>query len=193
MTRPMMGASLKGGFADAPIDSAHAFRAALTALSQPGMLQKVEGALPPAPISAAAGVLLLVLADATTPVHLAGAHDCADCRDWIRFHTGAPLVAASDASFALGSWQALSPVERFAVGLPDYPDRSCTLIIEMPELLAKGARLSGPGIKGSAQLSLPEVAAFQANRALFPLGFDAFLTSGDCLAGLPRSTHVEAC
>jgi alpha-D-ribose 1-methylphosphonate 5-triphosphate synthase subunit PhnH len=183
--------ALQGGFADAPIASAQAFRAALTALSQPGTLHQVAGALPPAPMSVAAGVLLLVLADATTPVHLAGAHDCADCRDWVTFHCGAPLVAAEAAQFALGSWEALTPVERFAVGLPEYPDRSCTLIIEMAELSNAGARLTGPGIKTSARLSVPETAAFRTNLARFPLGFDAFLTAGDRLAGLPRSTLVE--
>ena len=37
----------------------------------------------------------------------------------------------------------------------------------------------------------PEIAAFQANRRRFPLGFDTYLTCGDRLAGLPRSTKVE--
>ena len=63
--------ALQGGFADAPIASAHAFRAALTALSQPGQILSVTGAAPPAPVSVAAGVLLLTLVDGTTPVHLA--------------------------------------------------------------------------------------------------------------------------
>ena len=91
----------------------------------------------------------------------------------------------------IGSWEALTPVSRFAIGTPEYPDRAATLIIEMPALAQTGARLTGPGIKDSARLSLPEVAAFQANRALWPLGFDAFLTAGDQVAGLPRSTIVE--
>lgn len=188
----MTHAALQGGFADAPIASAHAFRAALAALSQPGTLHQVVGAEPPAPMSVAAGVLLLTLVDATTPLHLAGAHDCQTLRDWITFHTGAPLVSADAAAFALGTWQALRPLDRFGVGLPDYPDRGCTLIVEMPVITASGARLTGPGIAREAHLSLPEVAAFAANHARFPLGFDAFLTAGATIAGLPRSTKVEA-
>jgi alpha-D-ribose 1-methylphosphonate 5-triphosphate synthase subunit PhnH len=140
----------------------------------------------------AAGVLLLVLADQTTPVHLAGAWDCPLVRGWITFHCGAPLVGPGDAVFAVGDWAALQPVGRFPIGRADYPDRAATLIVEMPVLEASGARLTGPGIAVEAHLSLPEVAAFQANRALFPLGFDTFLTSGDRLAGLPRSSRVEA-
>lgn len=183
--------ALLGGFADAPVQSAHAFRAALEALSRPGVIATLAGATPPAPLSMAAGVLVLTLCDGTTPVHLAGAHDCAAVRDWITFHCGAPLVAAETAVFAIGTWDALSPINRFAVGQPDYPDRSATLVVEMPALTAQGARLTGPGIKDAAQLSLPEAAAFIANRALFPLGFDCFLAAGDKVAGLPRSTIVE--
>lgn len=183
--------ALLGGFSDAPVQSAHAFRAMLEALSRPGVIATLAGATPPAPLSVAAGVLLLTLCDRTTPVHLAGAHDCAALRDWITFHCGAPLVGAADAQFVIGTWDALQPVTRFAIGLPDYPDRAATLIVEMNALNAEGPRLTGPGIKDAARLNLPEAAAFKANRALFPLGFDCFFTAGDKVAGLPRSTMVE--
>lgn len=185
--------SLSGGFANPPVDLAEGFRAALTAMSRPGTIMDVAGAQPPAPLSVAAGVLALVLLDATTPVHLGGVHDCAALRDWIAFHTGAPCVDAAASAFAFGTWEALQPVTRFAVGEPDYPDRSATLIVEMPALVAQGARLSGPGIRDHAFLSLPDIAAFRANRAGFPHGFDTFLTAGSMLAGLPRSTIVEGC
>lgn len=183
--------ALLGGFADAPIQSAKAFRAVMEALARPGRIETVEGAAPPAPLSVAAGCLVLTLCDPTTPVHLAGAHDCQGVRDWITFHTGAPFAPAENASFAIGTWAALSPVSRFAIGRPDYPDRSATLIVEMDALSDNGPCLTGPGIPGAARLSLPETAAFAANRALFPLGFDTFLTAGGRLAGLPRSTRVE--
>lgn len=183
--------ALEGGFSDAPLEAARAFRAALEALARPGRIETVAGAAPPAPLSVAAGVILLTLADPTTPLYLASSHGTRDLRDWIAFHTGAPLVGAEAAVFALGDWAALHPVQRFAIGTPEYPDRSATLIVEVPHLSATGARLTGPGIKGEAFLSLPETAAFRANRALYPLGFDAFLTCGDRLAGLPRSTIVE--
>ena len=183
--------ALLGGFSDASQQSAHAFRAALEALARPGRIETVCGAQPPAPLSIAAGVLVLTLCDPTTPVHLAGAHDCPAVRDWITFHTGAPLVGADAAQFAIGTWAALNPVSRFAIGLPDYPDRSATLIVELDHLSNEGPRLTGPGIKDAAHLSLPEVAAFADNRAVFPLGFDCFLTAGADLAGLPRSIVVE--
>ena len=188
----MTAGALRGGFSAAPVQSARAFRAALDALSRPGLIVPVDGASPPAPLSVAAGVLILTLCDDTTPLYLAGGHDCAALRDWIIFHTGASLVPAHKASFALGSWPALLPVDRFGIGTPDYPDRSVTLIIEMPQLTPTGTQLSGPGIQGHAWLSLPDVAAFQVNAAQFPMGFDCFLTCGRTLAALPRSTCVKA-
>lgn len=183
--------ALLGGFDDPAIQSARAFRALLQAMARPGTIWPVAGATPPAPLSVAAGVVLLTLTDGTTPVHLAGSADCAAVRDWISFHTGAPICPADTAMFAVGRWADLGPVDRFPVGLPDYPDRAVTLIVEVDDLTPQGARLTGPGIKDTARLSLPELAAFQANRALFPLGFDTYLTCGDQVAGLPRSTRVE--
>ena len=188
----MTAEALLGGFADAPIASARAFRAALQAMARPGTLWDVTGAVPPAPLSVAAGVLILTLCDGTTPVHLGPSVNTPPLRDWVTFHTGAPLVAAEQARFAIGTWADLAPVDRFAIGQPDYPDRSATLIVEMAALAATGPRLTGPGIGTVAHLSLPETAAFRANRALFPMGFDTYLTCGDRLAGLPRSTIVEA-
>lgn len=184
--------ALTGGFANPPIDAAHAFRAALNAMARPGTIEVVAGAAPPAPLSLAAGVLILTLTDGTTPMHLAGAHDCPAVRDWITFQTGAPLVTADKAAFAVGTWDALQPVNRFAIGTPDYPDRSATLIVEMPTLTQTGARLTGPGINSAAHLSLPEVAAFAGNNTQYPLGFDTYFTAGASFAALPRSTKVEA-
>lgn len=184
--------ALLGGFSAAPIQSARAFRAALEAMARPGTIWTVEGAMPPPPMSIAAGVLLLTLCDGTTPLHLGASVNLPVVRDWVTFHTGAPLVAAEDARFAYGTWGDLSPVSRFAIGLPDYPDRSATLIVDMPALAAEGSRLTGPGIQNQAHLNLPEPQAFRANRALFPQGFDTYLTCGARLAGLPRSTIVEA-
>lgn len=183
-------AALTGGFCDPPVQSARAFRALLDVMARPGTIGTLTGAQPPAPLSVAAGVTLLTLADGSTPVHLAGALDCAVTRDWIAFHTGAPLAGAEAAAFAVGRWDDLVPLERFGIGLPDYPDRAATLIIEVDRLDSAGPRLTGPGIPTPTRLSLPEVAAFRANRALYPLGFDCVLTCGDRLAGLPRSTVV---
>ncbi|MDE3240997.1 MAG: phosphonate C-P lyase system protein PhnH [Paracoccaceae bacterium] len=188
----MEALSLQGGFADPARDAARAFRAVLNALARPGVIEAVTGAQPPAPMSVAAGVVLLTLADPTTPLWLAPSHDLPALRDWIAFHTGAPLVGPQQAAFALGRWDALQPLDRFAPGTPDYPDRSATLIVDVPALEPATHRLTGPGIRDAATLRLPGDEALRLNAGRFPLGLDLFLCAGDRLAGLPRTVKAEA-
>lgn len=182
---------LSGGFADAARDSAGAFRAILTAMARPGTVVSLSAAQGPAPISHAAASLLLTLCDRTTPLHLAGDHDCDEVRDWIAFHCAAPIVSAEDAAFALGKWQALQPLNRFAIGTSEYPDRAATLIVDGHDFAGPRSRLTGPGINKVAELALPDPLAFAANHQLFPLGWDTILTGGQSLAALPRSTEVR--
>lgn len=181
---------LEGGFADLPVDASHAFRAVMTAMARPGEITQVSGARPPAPMSVAAGVVLLTLCDPETPIYLAPSHDTPQVRDWITFHTGAPLAQAQGAMFALGTWTDL-PMSDFQIGTAEYPDRSATVIVESPTLSNEGAVLNGPGIKDHATLSLPETVTFQTNAALFPLGLDFIFTCKDRLAALPRTTRIS--
>lgn len=192
----MTDAMLTGGFADPPIDAARAFRAAMDAMARPGSVHRVAGARPPAPLSPAAGALILTLCDADAPLFLAGAADTAEVRGWAAFHTGAPVVGRGDCAFAVGVWEDLAPLDGYRIGTPEYPDRSATLIVDGADLSPAGAdgaaRLTGPGLKEAAFLRLPDAAAFRANAARFPLGLDAFFASGDLVAALPRSARVEA-
>jgi alpha-D-ribose 1-methylphosphonate 5-triphosphate synthase subunit PhnH len=185
-----MEAALDGGFTDGPREAAHAFRAAMSAMARPGRIERLAGARPPAPLSVAAGVLLLTLCDPETPVHLAGAHDTSEVRGWIAFHTGAPVVGRAEAAFALGTWEALGPLDGYRIGEAEYPDRSATLIVAMADLRPEGATLTGPGIRDTAHLSLPDTEAFRMNARLFPLGLDFFLTAGERVAALPRTTRI---
>jgi alpha-D-ribose 1-methylphosphonate 5-triphosphate synthase subunit PhnH len=187
----MESAALQGGFTDPSRDSARAFRAAMEAMARPGTLQPIRGCNAPAPLSTAAATLLMTLCDAQTPLHLAGSCDTGPVQDWIRFHIGAPLMDRAAAMFAVGSWDALLPLTDYAVGTSQYPDRSATLIVELPELSREGPALRGPGIADTATLSLPE--GFLAARvARFPLGLDVFLTCGDQMAAVPRTTQGVA-
>jgi alpha-D-ribose 1-methylphosphonate 5-triphosphate synthase subunit PhnH len=181
---------LAGGFPDTPVEAARAFRAAMTAMARPGTIVTLDGAAPPAPLSPAAGALILTLCDGDTVLHLAGSQDTDAVRAWVAFHTGAPIGGARDADFAVGTWAALAPLDRYRIGTPDYPDRSATLIVEMADLQAEGVRLTGPGIRDVAHLNLPDAPAFAGNAARFPLGWDAYLTCGHRAAAIPRSTRI---
>lgn len=181
---------LEGGFSNPPIDAAHAFRAVMDAMARPGRIYAIEGGTPPAPLSAAAGTVLLTLCDADTPIFLAGAADTDAVRTWIAFHTSAPLTGPSHAMFALGTWQDLMPLSQYPIGSPQYPDRSTTLIVEMPHLKSEGSTLRGPGIQSTAAFAVPDIDAFQSNHALYPLGLDFIFTCGRQVAALPRSTDI---
>lgn len=184
------GDALAGGFANPAHDSARAFRAILTAMARPGTIREVAAGAGPAPLSPAAATVLLVLCDRTTPLYLAPGHDSPALRDWIAFHCASPLVGQAEAAFALGDWAGLQPLDAFAAGTPEYPDRSITLIVDGHDFDAPPARLRGPGIRGETSLALPDPAAFRRNHARFPLGWDAILTSGGRLAAIPRSTEI---
>jgi alpha-D-ribose 1-methylphosphonate 5-triphosphate synthase subunit PhnH len=186
----MQGMALEGGFDDAPRAASVAFRALMNVMARPGTIEPLQGAHPPAPLSVAAGTLVLTLCDPDTPLHLAGAADVQAVRDWVAFHTGAPLVERAQAVFALGTWDGLLPLEGYLIGTPEYPDRSATLIVEMDRLEASGSVLRGPGIRDTAHLSLPDAAMLARNAALFPLGLDMFFTCGARAAALPRSTRI---
>ena len=112
----MKAETLSGGFAEPAIQSAHAFRSVMEAMARPGTIHDITGAAPPAPLSPAAGAVLLTLCDTDTPVHLAGDVDCEAMRNWLAFHTGAPVTGPSHCMFAVGTWAALAPLSAYPVG-----------------------------------------------------------------------------
>lgn len=177
-----------------------AFRALMDAFARPGEIRTLRGGNAPAPLAPASAALVRSLADYETPVWLdealAGVPAVAD---WIRFHTGAPLVnEPGEAVFALiADPLALPDFARFALGSEEYPDRSATLIVQIERFAGRTFSLDGPGIKGTRALAaepLPEDFAdrLRGNRELFPRGIDLVLVAGDQIAALPRSTRVSS-
>ena len=188
------------GLADVAHDSQRLFRAILEAFSHPGRIvalpQPPDGV---GPISAAATAMVLTLVDRDTPLWLAPAFDTAHVRDFVRFHTGAPIVAReAEAAFALLAPDRRPLLDGFAIGSDPYPDRSATLIVEVPSLSDGPARsLRGPGIQSRSSARVAGLgdsfrAEWKANNALFPCGVDVVFTAGAELLALPRSIVVEA-
>lgn len=183
-------ADVEPGFADASAASQRVFRDALEALAHPGRIVEIAAGLP------AARALLLTLLDGNTPLWLSrsahGAHAT------LRFHTGCPVVEQpAGASFALvARGEELPPLDAFAQGSEEYPERSATLVVEVSDLVPSGGwRLEGPGIRERGFLTvrgLPErfAAEWAQNHARFPRGVDVFLSCGSRLCGLPRTTRL---
>jgi alpha-D-ribose 1-methylphosphonate 5-triphosphate synthase subunit PhnH len=199
----MNAATLAGGLQDPVHDAQRIFRILLDAMCHPGRRFSLGGrfagldglaAAVPAPLAAA----LLSLADFETPVWLEAAF-AADLGPLLRFHAGTPLAAEPrQAAFAVARANAVPPLDAFAWGSPEYPDRSTTLLIVVEALSGGEPHLvSGPGIAAPfafAPRGLPP-AFWQQRRdmqAEFPLGVDCLLFDRDGVAALPRTTVASA-
>ena len=188
-----MTSTLSAGFADPVADAQSCFRAVLDAMARPGHLHLVTGVTAPAPLSNAAGAVLLTLADHETPLWLDPDADAA--RGWIAFHTGAALVPPDQATFALAL--GLPDLGQLPSGTDEAPEASATIILQV-ESLTQGARfvLEGPGLREPATVSITGLPAdfaaiWQANNALFPRGIDLILCAGNQLTALHRSVSVK--
>jgi len=189
-----------GGFSDPVFDSQHIFKAVMDGMARPGKVQSFDLPIqPPSPLGKAAGGILLTLCDYETPVWMNGAFSKSVVPSWLSFHTGAQLAnAKAEARFAvLDAASQLSSFDLFAQGSQEYPDRSATVIVEVPDL-AGGPRLSlsGPGIRETEIIQptgLPDifVRLWSENRAVFPRGVDVILTCGSHFICLPRSARIE--
>ena len=189
---------LAPGLADPGHDAQRLFRAVLDAFAHPGRITSLPDApAGPGILSPATAAYLLTLIDRDTPLWLSPEFDVPAVRDFVRFHTGAPIVAERGAAvFAVLTHDAPS-LDGFAIGTDPYPDRSATLVIEVPVLGAGTARRwRGPGIAGESAVAVGGLGAdfWQAwadNHALFPCGVDVVFTAGSQLLALPRSIAVE--
>ena len=131
-------AELPAGFADKVLSAQSTFRSVMDAMARPGSIQRIAVATgAPSPLMRGAAAIALTLFDHDTPVWLdAAMSETADVTKWLKFHTGAPVIANSAiCSFALiGDPRALPALDRFAFGSNEYPDRSTTLILQLDAL-----------------------------------------------------------
>lgn len=194
-----MTMSLARGFADPVFDAQRAFRAVMDAMARPGTIHPLGlGAPLDAPLPPAATAIVLALCDFETPLWLSPAVAARPgVADHLRFHAGAPMAETRDAAaFALIDLarEGFEPAA-FAQGLPDYPDRSTT-VIGIVERLEGGPRrfLAGPGIAKLGEISAPLPADFPVrwaeNRARFPMGVDLVLAAPEAIIALPRTTRI---
>lgn len=188
------GTLLHPAFED-PIHAAQqVFRRSLAALSEPGLVQTVEGAPALERLAPATYALCLALLDADTPVWLSPALDTPALRANLAFHCGCPIVTEAErAAFALLTGEDALDLQSFNPGTDRDPHLSCTLLVQLDELLGgPAATWQGPGILGSRPMRIPLPDAFWAQRSAygFPKGLDCFFTAGHAFVGLPRSTRV---
>lgn len=192
-------ADVAPAFIDPTRESQAVFRKVMDAVARPGTIQDLAFA-PDAPqgLDRAAGAVALTLFDFETPTWLDPALRGGTAEGWLRFHCGCPLTDDPlKAAFALVTNAAAAPeLAAFNQGDAKYPDRSTTLVFQLPALEG-GPRvtLTGPGIKDEASLALAGLPngfweQVQANHSKFQFGVDLIFVAGDRLTALPRSTRV---
>lgn len=190
--------ALAPAFGDPVHHAQTVFRAAMTALSRPGRIIPLSvDLLPPAPLTANAAALVLMLVDFETKLHLGKGLDTAeDARRYLAFHTGVAFTAEpGQADFALvADISDLPALGTFAQGDLEYPDRSTTVIVQVKGF-DESLHFEGPGIDGRIAFGIAGAPFSFAddlddNRARFPLGVDLLFAAPDAIAALPRSSRL---
>ena len=193
-------AGLKPGLADPVHGAQRIFRGLLTAMAHPGRAVDLHDAVEgPEPLDPATTAAALTLLDYDTPLWIDWIADTPPVRAHLKFHCGCPIVGRSQqAAFGLVTDPENMPrLALFAQGVDQYPDRSATLLLQVPSLTGGPAvTLSGPGIKDTASVApagLPDWFwnDWRLNAAQFPLGVDILFTCGSTVIGLPRSILAE--
>jgi alpha-D-ribose 1-methylphosphonate 5-triphosphate synthase subunit PhnH len=194
-------AELPAGFADKVLSAQSTFRSLMEAMARPGTVQQIRAvAGTPASLMRGTAAIALTLFDHDTPIWLDRTMSATpDVGRWLRFHTGAPVMADSSASsFAvIGNARDLPPLDSFALGSNEYPDRSTTLILQIDSLTSGPAyELTGPGIDGvavlQATISGNLFEQLGINATLFPRGVDVVLVHDDVIVAIPRTTRLAA-
>lgn len=188
----------EAGFINAAIQSAHAFRIIMQAMSRPGLPIRMEAALEaPAPLHVTSAAVALTLCDFQTPVWLSPALRNERTVHFLRFHTGAPIIERmEEAHFAFLSAEERSAVSLFAEGSHEYPDCSATLAIQTRQFHNRDVFLTGPGIKGTVAFGVEGLTQefwveWAENHAHFPIGVDVIFAAPQSLAAVPRSSAVR--
>lgn len=192
--------AFEGGFTNAVYDAQTCFRALMDALANPGAIQPLTAETqPPLPLTPELGAIAQALFDHDTKVWLDSRLAASSAvREWLAFQTGLELVAeVGEAHFALISDIAqMPPLDVFARGTSEYPDRSATIIMALDGFAGTQVlQLQGPGIeyvRDFAPSALPVRFNEQwaTNAALFPRGVDLVFAAPKAVAALPRSTKL---
>ena len=189
---------LIAAFAQPVADAQTVFRAALSAMSEPGLPQTLPFNQALEGLQAATWSLLQTLLDADVSVYITESYLNEAVHSNVVFHTGAAITSdktqadfiVCDLDSALHwDWRALKR------GTERSPELATTLIIQLDDLSGSAASVwQGPGIDGQRPMHTSLSKAFWLKRAAalaFPLGVDVMLVAGQELIGLPRTTQVQ--
>lgn len=203
----MQNLAIVPAFGEPVSEAQQTFRRLLQAMSEPGVIVQPPPVAALGPIYSTTHALCLTLLDRQTPLWLSPGFQEPQLRHNLHFHTGVPLTEQREAAqFALAGGRELGDLDGFARGVAEYPERGCTLILQVEALANEPSaragdialRLSGPGIERRRGLSIgglgPVLVDYLVERPdPFPQGLDLIFTDMRSLAAIPRTTQVEVC
>lgn len=165
------------------------FRSSLEALARPGQLQ---------PVIPLFGSGLLAMASVLLYAEVSYFYRGALDFELIRAVCGAGVSPPQEADYLIFDSPDHLYLAEVKTGSAESPEQGATLLFGYHERQGgqTGVRLSGPGIRGSKELTLPVTADFihrlSEKNESFPMGVDCFLVSSEnTLLGLPRTTRIE--
>jgi len=195
---------MSAGFENIERDSQRIFRTVMDSFSRPGLRFDMSALVQASPgeTASVAGTLLLALMESASSLCVSKSLHITQWPSFLKFHTG--CVLTQDSSQAQFIWiqqmQDLPSLMNCALGSPEFPDQSSTLIIDVeaihsPSTQGAGQVWSGPGIKEPMVIDimgLPK--AFWLERQnlqnLYPCGIDVIFCTPSQIVSLPRSTHI---
>ena len=186
------------GFSNPILDSQAVYSTLMSAMSEPAKVFELnkycDGPQGLYPTTAA---IALTLFDNDTKIFHTSSLD--DAQDWVRFHCSAPSTQQEhNADYAIVSKAShVLDFSKLAIGTPEYPERSTTLIFEV-ESLEDGAcfEARGPGIENIHLFSVKGIheeceEVVTNNHGLFLQGLDCILVSSTSILCLPRTTKLR--
>lgn len=192
--------TLIAGFSHPVQQAQQVFRALLKAMSEPGIQVTCRHSeTVPAGLNRASWQVALSLLDADTRVWLSPSLAGSDAIiSNLRFHCQCTITDdISTADFAIAEASELPLLSDLNWGCPEYPERSTTLIVQVPALSNEPFwHLTGPGIENSRDIRIAGLSdqyrsELIHSRQRFPLGIDTLYCCDETLVALPRTTQIQ--
>lgn len=195
-----MSELIKAGFNDVVFDAQSVFRKVLKSMAEPGHVSSIDCDFDDKPevLNVASYSIALALFDHDTKISLLDSLNDESTKKSLGFHCSSPIEEKLiNADFVLCDETEIPVLTDLKLGTEEYPDESCTLIIQVKNILkVGGCHLTGAGIQNQREidcsaLSEPLIQQREKLQKLFPLGVDLIFTTGEEFFCLPRTTKVH--
>jgi len=185
------------------IQTQQAFRSVMRAMGYPGTIHHLDNHPARKTRSASLQLIAETLFDQDVTFCVIGDHGTSELEDVLHKRTNSPITELLIADFIIVSaGSSRGKLLSAKTGVPEYPDRSATIIFCVESLADGGpgdflARLTGPGILGEKYIQIrgldhEELCHLRELNNGYPLGVDSiFVDLQDCIMCIPRSARIQ--